>query len=109
LAEDANAVKPIENTGIKHDSQKIKFSLIPKGVLRDVVCVLTDGGKRYGDDNWQRVPNARQRYFDAASRHLDSWWSGEHVDPDSGRSHLAHVIANAMFLLWLEKNGTQEK
>lgn len=107
---DENAVKPVENIGKKDDDGKPQFSQLPPGVLLHVVHVLTDGAKHYGsDDNWKRVRNPRKRYYDAAMRHVDSWWNGEAIDPKSNRPHLAHAIADLMFLLWFQINETKEK
>lgn len=106
-----DTIKPIENTiGHKDDAGKPEFSQVPRGTLIEVARVLTDGAKHYGsDDNWKRVPNPRKRYYDAACRHLDSWWNGELIDPNSGRPHLAHAIADLMFLLWFQLNEHKEK
>lgn len=64
--------------------------------------VLAYGAKRYGEDNWRMVPNARRRYYAAAMRHIAAWWGGERNDPDSGHHHLAHAVASLLFLLELE-------
>jgi hypothetical protein len=44
-------------------------------------------------------------YYDAALRHLMAWFDGETIDPESGLSHLAHVMACCNILLDAEKNG----
>lgn len=87
--------------GRKDDSKKPRFSLLPQ--LGPVVAVLEFGARRYGVGNWQHVPDARQRYFDAAQRHLWAWWDGQTLDPDSGLPHLAHACASLLFLLWFER------
>lgn len=89
--------------GQKFDNDKLRFSLIPKGVLPQVIRVLEFGAKKYSEGNWQNVENARTRYFDAAHRHIDAWWAGESVDTETGESHLAHATCCLMFLLALEK------
>ena len=88
--------------GQKFDNDKLRFSLIPKGVLPQVIRVLEFGAKKYSEGNWQNVENARTRYFDAAHRHIDAWWAGESVDTETGESHLAHATCCLMFLLALE-------
>ena len=67
------------------------------------------GAAKYGADNWQHVPNARQRYFDAAMRHLLAWWDGERLDAESGLPHLAHAGCCILFLLWADKDATEAK
>lgn len=90
--------------GKKFDVNKPRFSLIPVGALNPVIIVLEFGARKYSENNWQKVPNARTRYFDAAHRHIDAWWSGEVADPETGESHLAHAICCLMFLLSVEQN-----
>jgi hypothetical protein len=37
-------------------------------------------------------------YVNATRRHLDSWWEGEDIDPDSGLSHITKAIASLVVL-----------
>lgn len=85
--------------GIKHDTSKPRFSLVPLNALRFIVDVLEYGAKKYSPDNWREVPDARTRYFDAAMRHLLLWRSGEANDSESGLPHLAHAGCCILFLL----------
>jgi len=91
--------------GVKYDENKPRYDLIPHAALREVADVLTMGAAKYSDDNWKRVDGLRQRYTAALMRHTEAWRSGERIDPESGRSHLAHVICNAMFLMWADEEG----
>ena len=89
-------------TGVKYDQDKPEFSLLPKKVLQPIMRVLSFGAKKYTKDNWQRVDNAQERYFNAMQRHLMAWWEGEKKDPETGESHLAHAGCCLLFLLWFE-------
>ncbi len=100
--------------GLKLDKGKLEWSLFPVDALREVSRVLMwgayevprpDGKKGYGPGNWEYVQDARRRYYDAALRHLTTWYEGEVFDPDSGRHHLGHAICCACFLLALELRG----
>jgi hypothetical protein len=42
-------------------------------------------------------------YYNAAIRHLFSWWDGEDVDMESGQPHLAHAVACLLILLDAER------
>lgn len=95
------STKP-EEVGTKHDSGKVRYSLLPKGVIEKVLSILEFGANKYSKDNWQQVPNARDRYYDAAMRHIQAWYYGETKDPETGESHLAHALCCLMFLLWLD-------
>lgn len=93
--------------GIKFDKEKVRWSLVPTGVMTDVVDVLTKGAQKYAPDNWMYVPDSRSRYYDAALRHLTSWWEGELNDPETGNSHLAHAMCCLMFLHWFDQQEKQ--
>lgn len=94
--------EPVEQ-GRKHDSNKPRYSLLPIGTVNQVVQVLEYGAVKYEIDNWQRVPSARTRYYDAAMRHIDDWWNGSEVDEESSLPHLAHAICCLLFLLWFDE------
>ena len=95
-------VEQPESQGRKDDSAKRRYSLLPKGTVNSVVDVLEFGSKKYADNNWQKVPNAKNRYYDAALRHIDAWFSGEIKDSETGLPHLAHAICCLMFLMWFD-------
>ncbi|QHJ77771.1 MAG: hypothetical protein [Bacteriophage sp.] len=94
----AQADSPV--TGVKHDSDKPRFSLLPLKQVWDIVAVLEFGAKKYAPGNWQKVPDAKNRYFDAAMRHLCAWRSGEKRDPETNLPHLAHAACCLLFLMW---------
>ena len=89
--------------GIKYDSDKRRWSLVPVGVMNEVIDVLEYGSRKYSDNNWKKVPDARTRYYDASMRHIESWWQGEVDDPETQKSHLAHAICCLMFLYWVDQ------
>ena len=93
--------------GRKSDAGKPRLSLLPWRAVQQIVAVLEFGAAKYGADNWQRVPGARQRYFDAAMRHLLAWWDGERLDAESGLPHLAHAGCCILFLLWYDKGDAK--
>lgn len=93
---------PVPIEGRKDDAGKPRWSLIPWASMREVLGVLEYGARKYDVDNWQRVPDARQRYFDAGMRHMLAWWQGERKDPESGWHHLAHAACCMLFLIWCD-------
>jgi len=97
----------VRSEGAKYDDGKVRYSLVPVDVLREVARVLTIGARKYADNNWKLVPNAKDRYTSALMRHFEAWRGGELRDPEMPEClHLAQVICNAMFLMEMEK---QEK
>lgn len=84
--------------GRKFDGGKLQYGLLPPLALKATVEVLSYGAEKYEPDNWQKVPDAKRRYFDAAMRHLWAWKEGEAVDSESELDHLSHAMCNIMFL-----------
>jgi len=99
---DLNCANCEKEQGRKDDSAKRRYSLLPKGAVNSVVDVLEFGSKKYADNNWQKVPDAKTRYYDAAMRHLDAWLNGDLKDAETGLPHLAHAICCLMFLMWFD-------
>lgn len=97
------------NKGIKFDSDKRQWwylwQFLPE--VEQLVDILQYGGEKYPAEdgsNWRRVEGANKRYTSALMRHLSAYLQGEKVDPESGKSHLAHMITNALFLMWFDRN-----
>ena len=98
----------ILSDGDKFDYGKFRFSLIPLNELKSVIDVLEHGAEKYDVDNWQKVPNAETRYFDAAMRHIIAHRQGENTDPESGLPHLAHAICSLLFLMWFNNQEVND-
>lgn len=89
--------------GRKFDLGKTRWELLPWDEVEDIVRVLMFGSAKYEDFNWQKVPEAKARYFDASMRHLIAWKQGEKKDKETGISHLAHLGCCALFLAWFDR------
>lgn len=96
------SVYPVDAVGLKHDSLKPRWSLVPLNVMTEVIAVLECGAKKYSPDNWKYVPDAEQRYYDAAMRHITARQAGEINDPETKRNHLAHALCCLIFWLWFD-------
>ena len=83
--------------GIKHDQGKLEYHLLSSDALNGLIEILMFGKERYGAFNWAKGLTY-SRVYDALERHIKAWWNGENLDPDSHKSHLYHVLCNAMFL-----------
>jgi len=97
------------NVGKKNDDGKLRFDLLLPSFEEDVAEVLTYGAEKYGANNWQKVEDAKNRYYAALRRHLNAWRQGEVSDSESGLDHLAHAAANIMFLMYFEGNNERHK
>ena len=87
-----------EHVGVKHDAGKPRLDLLPWGAVLACADTLAYGARKYGEDNWSRVPNGRARYLAAALRHVVAFAQGEWLDAESGLPHLGHALTSLMFL-----------
>lgn len=81
---------------------------MPYAALADVAAVFHLGAEKYSPYNWAGgMPYSR--VFNSAQRHLLAFWAGEDNDPESGESHVAHAMANLLFLLtYLKQPGATD-
>lgn len=93
-----------KGTGARENTGKAPLQMVPLHLLEEVGRVYYDvtiSGK-YKPWNWAKgmawtVPYA------CILRHLAAWFRGEDNDPETGYSHMAHVICNALMLLHYRK------
>mgnify|MGYP000311772887 CR=1 FL=1 len=88
--------------GVKHDSGKPRYDLIPAEALDEVARVFAIGAEKYDDRNWEHGLKFG-RVFAAMMRHAWAWWRGERDDPEDGQHHLSSVAWCALVLMTLEK------
>lgn len=100
--------RPSNTIGIKFDSGKPEYGLLPPFALDEIAKVLTYGANKYAPNNWRHVENSSKRYFDAAQRHMWAIARGEVNDPESGMPHAAHAATCLMFLMEYQI-GTSQK
>ena len=86
------------NGGIKFDSGKDDWTLMPFDALHEVLNVLEFGAKKYARGNWVNVE--ADRYEKALLRHVIAHQKGEANDTESNIDHLAHAACNCLFLIW---------
>ncbi len=85
-------------TAIKHDTGKVRMSLLSPIALFKTAKVMSDGEKEYSAHNW-RDGFDWSRIADAALRHLQAWIAGMDDDPDGkGGNNLDHVACCIMML-----------
>ncbi len=86
----AGGVNPKDAIG----SAKNPHGCISKAVLAEVGLAMMEGARKYGRHNYRVSPVRAEVYLDACNRHVDAWWEGEDIDPDSGLHHLSKAIAS---------------
>ena len=88
-------------------SHKAPLHLIPSYPMHETSFVMKSGADKYEPWNFRHKPIKCSTYRSSMQRHLDQWFDGlEDADHETGRSHLAHVIANACILMDAAKHGT---
>ena len=89
------------NQKAKADKGKIRPTLVPVSLIKEVAAVRGYGVEKYHDpENWRKVEV--ERYKDALYRHWLAYLGGEWLDQESGLPHLWHLACNAAFLIELE-------
>lgn len=93
--------KPV---GRKDDSDKLRYDLLDIDFEEEMAKVITEGAKKYEENSWMNVPNAKERYYAALRRHTAAYRKGELINEEDGNvSTLAQIAINAMFLYVLNK------
>lgn len=98
-----------KDLGVKYDGGKLDWSLLPVESVEQVLEVLMFGAEKYAPDNWKHVDNAQTRYYNAALRHITAWKKGKKLDPETGKSHIAHATCCLLFLLHFEESEKLEE
>ena len=81
--------------------RKVPMSVIPANVMAEVAVGLLEGAAKYGRHNYRVAGIRASVYYDAAMRHMMSWWEGQDFDPDeksAGLSHVTKAIASLVVL-----------
>lgn len=96
-------------------SKKCPLHLVPAAPIHEMAWVLKNGADKYGERNWS-WPESEvlcSTYYSAMRRHLDLWFYGppdgsgpEDVDPESGRHHMIHNMANNAIVFDAMQAGT---
>ena len=92
-------------------SSKLPLHLWPSTATAMGCLGFLDGALKYGRSNFRAVGVKASIYVDAAKRHLDAWFEGEDLDPDSGLPHLSHALACCAILAeaLAKKNLTDDR
>lgn len=92
----------------KFDGGKLRWSLLPWKGVEWIVRVMEYGAMKYSAHGWRHLPDAKERYLEALTRHMVEIHKGNIIDPESGLPHLAHVACNAVFLLYFYREEDNE-
>ena len=96
---------PDNNPKTKYAIAKPALGLIPLRALQAAAGAHALGAAKYGPWNWREHSVAASVYVNAILRHLKAWQEEEDDDPESGVSHLGHVMACCGILLDAQAQG----
>ena len=91
-----------DSGAVKYDGQKPRLDLIPQEAMVAMGDMFRHGAEKYEDRNWERGMKWG-RMYGSLQRHLTSWWGGDEIDEESGRSHLNHAITCLAMLVAYEQ------
>jgi hypothetical protein len=97
-----------EIRGLKYNTNKIRWELLPKDALEQIACVFTHGAVKYEAENWRKgIPFSE--CIGSMYRHLSAFERGEDIDPNSTLFHLAHLNFWSLILLHFILNIRDQK
>lgn len=101
--QEAQAAKA-SGLGMRFNTGKTRFDLIPQSWIRSLAQILTVGAAKYEPRNWEKGLSYSET-LGSLHRHLNSWLSGEKYDKETKCHHLGHVAWNALALMTMELRG----
>ena len=105
------ATNPYQETGKPTNPKdavginKPPSSTLPQNVMAEVGVAMLEGALKYGRHNYRVLGVRASVYYDATCRHIDSWWEGEDIDPDSKLSHITKAISSLVVIRDAMMNG----
>ena len=90
----AKDTNPKDSVGVK----KVPMSTVPTQVVMEIGLAMLEGARKYGRHNYRIAGVRASVYYDALQRHINQWWEGEDVDPDSGLNHVTKAISTLVVL-----------
>ena len=83
--------------------KKRQYHNTPIEVLNEVHDGMTEGANKYGHMNWRETKIEFSDYYNSTKRHMDSWFLGEDLDPDSPDN--VHHISKAITSLFVLRDA----
>lgn len=84
-----------------------QYAFLPVQPLREVARVYGYGARKYSERNWERGYPFSWSYS-ALQRHLNAFWGGESIDPESNLPHLAHAVFHCLALMEFERTHKEK-
>ena len=97
----------MSSKGDRFNDGKPKWSLVDFTSIIPMVRVLEFGSKKYDEFNWTKGLYTRE-ICESLLRHVFAYLDGEDIDPESGESHIGHMMCNVMFLEYMMRNKKED-
>lgn len=99
MSEVGDNMDKLEQGAMRFNTDKPPLSMIveAKHALNGCASVLQFGAKKYARGNWHKGLRHTE-ICDSLLRHMSAYLAGEDIDPESGLSHVDHILCNALFL-----------
>lgn len=93
----------------KSDNGKLRISLVPMQIVRDIAEVRMYGDRKYhAPNNWCIIE--KERYKDAMMRHFLAFLDDEDsIDEESGIPHYKHAACNLAFICEMKREDWNER
>jgi len=106
-------VKKGTESGVKHDTGKLRYDLYPIDAYKGCTKVITFGAEKYTPNGWKDV-KPKRRYYAALMRHIlaqieyeEQGGKGLALDEESGLPHLDH--AQCCLIFYREITNTEKQ
>lgn len=83
--------------GARRASIKPEYRLIPRTALRRLALTMTEGARKYGQENWRLSLNDPTFAADALNHAIEHLFA--YANRDTDEDHLAHALANICFVI----------
>ncbi len=77
---------------------KAPLSCLPMQVIYEAGLGMFEGALKYGAFNYRVAGVRASVYKDAIDRHMNAWWEGQDIDPDSGMNHITKAITTLIVM-----------
>lgn len=86
---------PKDGVGVKKWRQ---YCTVPITIIWELGVAMLEGTLKYGRHNYRVAGVRASIYVDAAKGHIDCYWEGQDIDPDSGLHHIVKAMASLAVL-----------
>ena len=93
--------------GLRYDSNKPRYDLIPPDALDALATLYLEGAKKYDERNWERGMKWG-KVFGPLMRHAWAFWRGDRYDKETGTHHMISAAWNCIALYVYDKRGLGE-